>query len=342
MGEKLLDLTKPPYGLFQSYGPMAMVAFAMRKYVGKIFDTNGKPRTAKHLVDDIVEMFKVWESGKTSTKLNFMFESKEAGSITKNLIKRFKLDRLPGYSDVSSLTDARWAMTHEYSASVGYPLWSLKYVPECSDENRELIDGIIKVITDSESVKNPQLMSKVAEGLKNNIDLGNLLLESANNFETGFKNYVMTLEYINMTEPEFAEAKQFLEGHLEGTIGLWTERGVEDTLKNWRLAQQQQRLREENGKRYQEEREKFKRAAAQQGETSGATPAWMNTDGNGQENSKLAADPQGETQELKMKRSDVAKKVMPLASSQMMRELLKDLCENADEQTLNIIIKHVG
>lgn len=342
LGEKLLDLTKPPYGLFQSYGPMAMVAFAMRKYVGKIFDTNGKPRTAKHLVDDIVEMFKVWESGKTSTKLNFMFESKEAGSITKNLIKRFKLDRLPGYSDVSSLTDARWAMTHEYSASVGYPLWSLKYVPECSDENRELIDGIIKVITDSESVKNPQLMSRVAEGLKNNIDLGNLLLESANNFETGFKNYVMTLEYINMTEPEFAEAKQFLEGHLEGTIGLWTERGVEDTLKNWRLAQQQQRLREENGKRYQEEREKFKRAAAQQGETSGAIPAWMNTDGNGQENPKLAADPQGETQELKMKRSDVAKKVMPLASSQMVRELLKDLCENADEQTLNIIIKHVG
>lgn len=342
LGEKLLDLTKPPYGLFQSYGPMAMVAFAMRKYVGKIFDTNGKPRTAKHLVDDIVEMFKVWESGKTSTKLNFMFESKEAGSITKNLIKRFKLDRLPGYSDVSSLTDARWAMTHEYSASVGYPLWSLKYVPECSDENRELIDGIIKVITDSESVKNPQLMSRVAEGLKNNIDLGNLLLESANNFETGFKKYVMTLEYINMTEPEFAEAKQFLEGHLEGTIGLWTERGVEDTLKNWRLAQQQQRLREENEKRYQEEREKFKRAAAQQGETSGATPAWMNTDGNEQENSKLAADPKGETQELKMKRSDVAKKVMPLASSQMMRELLKDLCENADEQTLNIIIKHVG
>ena len=342
LGEKLLDLTKPPYGLFQSYGPMAMVAFAMRKYVGKIFDTNGKPRTAKHLVDDIVEMFKVWESGKTSTKLNFMFESKEAGSITKNLIKRFKLDRLPGYSDVSSLTDARWAMTHEYSASVGYPLWSLKYVPECSDENRELIDGIIKVITDSESVKNPQLMSRVAEGLKNNIDLGNLLLESANNFETGFKNYVMTLEYICMTEPEFAEAKQFLEGHLEGTIGLWTERGVEDTLKNWRLAQQQQRLREENEKRYQEEREKFKRAAAQQGETSDANPAWMNANGNGQENPKLAADPQGETQELKMKRNDVAKKVMPLASSQMMRELLKDLCENADEQTLNIIIKHVG
>ena len=339
LGEKLLDLTKPPYGLFQSYGPMAMVAFAMRKYVGKIFDTNGKPRTAKHLVDDIVEMFKVWESGKTSTKLNFMFESKEAGSITKNLIKRFKLDRLPGYSDVSSLTDARWAMTHEYSAGVGYPLWSLKYVPECSDENKELIDGIIKVITDSESVKNPTLMSKVAEGLKNNIDLGNLLLESANNFEKGFKNYVMRLEYINMTDSEFADAKVFLEGHLEGTIGLWTERNVEDTLKNWRLAQQQERSRLENQKRFEEEQKKFKQGATM----SKGSQSLLNSDlqGGGNGVATLVASSQPESPELKAKRSEIARKVMPLASNQMLRELLQDLCENADEQTLNIIMKHV-
>lgn len=342
LGEKLLDLTKPPYGLFQSYGPMAMVAFAMRKYVGKIFDTNGKPRTAKHLVDDIVEMFKVWESGKTSNKLNFMFESKEAGSITKNLIKRFKLDRLPGYSDVSSLTDARWAMTHEYSASVGYPLWSLKYVPECSDENRELIDGIIKVITDSESVKNPQLMSRVAEGLKNNIDLGNLLLESANNFEKGFKNYVMGLEYINMTEPEFAEAKAFLGGHLEGTIGLWTERGVEDTLKNWRLDQQQERLRQENQERFEEEQKRYKGEATTQGGNDKGVSTWMNNGSQvGGETATMAASPQFESQEMKEKRNVIARKVMPLASNQMLRDLLQDLCENADEQTLNIIMKHV-
>ena len=342
LGEKLLDLTKPPYRLFQSYGPMAMVAFAMRKYVGKIFDTNGKPRTAKHLVDDIVEMFKVWESGKTSNKLNFMFESKEAGSITKNLIKRFKLDRLPGYSDVSSLTDARWAMTHEYSASVGYPLWSLKYVPECSDENRELIDGIIKVITDSESVKNPQLMSRVAEGLKNNIDLGNLLLESANNFEKGFKNYVMGLEYINMTEPEFAEAKAFLGGHLEGTIGLWTERGVEDTLKNWRLDQQQERLRQENQKRFEEEQKRYKGEATTQGGNDKGVSTWMNNGSQvGGETATMAASPQFESQVMKEKRNVIARKVMPLASNQMLRDLLQDLCENADEQTLNIIMKHV-
>ena len=345
LGDKLLGLTLPPFGLFQSYAPMAMVAFALRKYAGKIFDLNGKPRTANHLVDDIVEMFKAWENGRTSAKLNFMFESKEAGAITKNLIKTFKLNKLPKYSDISSLTDARWAMTHEYSAGVGYPLWSLKYVPDCSEENKQLIDGIIKVITDSESVKNPALMTMVAEGLKNNIDLGNLLLESANNFEKGFKNYVMSLDYINLMEDEFAEAKTFLDGHLEGTVGLWSEKGVEDTLKNWRLAQQQERLREENKKRFLEEQERFKKEASDNANigSSSATPSWMSPDGDtyGKSTTNVAAEPKAETYDMKAKRSEVARKVMPLASNQQLRNLLQDLCDNGDMQTLDIIMKYV-
>lgn len=340
LGDKLYGLTQAPYGLYQTYAPMAMVAFALRKYAGKIFDLNGKPRTAKHLVDDVINMFDAWEKGKTSTKLNFMFESKEAGAITKNLIKTFKLNKLPKYSDISSLTDARWAMQHEYAANVGFPLWSLKYASECSAENRDLVDDVFKVIYDSESVKNPQLMSKVAEGLKNNIDLGNLLLESANNFEKGFKNYVMGLEFINMTEAEFDEAKVFLDGHLEGTIGLWTEEGVEKTLLKWRASKN---AREDNLRRWREEQEKYKHEdELLNNNSSSQTPAWMNNGSQtGGETATMAASQQSESQELKVKRSEIARKVMPLASSQMLRDLLQDLCENADEQTLNIIMKHV-
>ena len=105
LGEKLEGLTKPPYGLFQGYAPMAMVAFAMRKYVNQLFDTNGKQRTAQHIVDDVVEMFRAWENGKTSQKLNFIFESKEAGKLCRNLITMFSLKKLKGYSDISSLKD---------------------------------------------------------------------------------------------------------------------------------------------------------------------------------------------------------------------------------------------
>lgn len=338
LGDKLVGLTLPPFGLFQSYASMAMVAFAMRKYAGKIFDLNGKPRTANHLVDDIVEMFKAWENGKTSAKLNFMFESKEAGAITKNLIRTFKLNKLPKYSDISSLTDARWAMTHEYSAGVGYPLWSLKYVPDCSGENRDLIDGIIKVITDSESVKNPPLMTKVAEGLKNNIDLGNLLLESANNFEKGFKNYVMGIENIGLQESEFGEAKRYILGHLEGTIGLWTEEKVKDALKDWRIDQQKERLRQENQRRYEEDQVRFKRE--QESQLTGGSASWESV-GSGISSVSMASESQAETAEMKVKRSEVARKVMPLASSQQLRDLLQDLCDNGDMKTLDIIMKYV-
>ena len=76
LGDKLKGLSEAPYGLFQGYASMSMVAFAMRKYVNQIFDTNGKQRSSQHLVDDVVEMFRAWETDKTSSKLNFMFESK--------------------------------------------------------------------------------------------------------------------------------------------------------------------------------------------------------------------------------------------------------------------------
>lgn len=42
LAEKFLELTKPPYGLFQSHAGMGMLAFAMRPFVNKIFDLNGR------------------------------------------------------------------------------------------------------------------------------------------------------------------------------------------------------------------------------------------------------------------------------------------------------------
>ena len=241
LGEKLEGLTKPPYGLFQGYAPMAMVAFAMRKYVNQIFDTNGKQRTAQHIVDDVVEMFKSWENGKTSQKLNFMFESKEAGKLCKNLITMFSLKKLKGYSDISSLKDARWAIQHEYAKEKGYPLWALKY---CISENntsqmQSLIDNVIKVVSDPESMKNPQLLSNTINGYDElKIEWGNLLIENdGKNYQNGFENFLKDVEIVNLKDEEILEAMHYLQGHLEGEVGLWKESEVKDKLKDWRMSQ---------------------------------------------------------------------------------------------------------
>lgn len=241
LGDKLIGLTLPPYGLFQGYAPMSMVAFAMRKYVNQIFDTNGKQRAAQHIVDDVVEMFKAWEQGKPSQKLNFMFESKEAGKLCKNLIAMFSLKKLKGYSDISSLKDARWAIQHEYAKEKGYPLWALKY---CISENntsqmQNLIDNVIKVVSDPESMKNPQLLSNTINGYDElKIEWGNLLIENeGNNYKNGFCNFLKDVEIVALQETEIPEAMQYLHGHLEGEVGLWKETEVKDKLKDWRMSQ---------------------------------------------------------------------------------------------------------
>ena len=241
LGDKLIGLTLPPFGLFQGYAPMAMVAFAMRKYVNQIFDTNGKQRTAQHIVDDVVEMFKAWEAGKSSQKLTFMFESKEAGRLCKNLITMFSLKKLKGYSDISTLVDARWAILHEYAKEKGYPLWALKY---CVSENNtpqmnQLIDNVVKVVSDPESMKNPQLLSNTINGYDElKFEWNNLLVENeGNNFKSGFDNFLKRVDIVAIQDTEIQDAMQYLHGNLEGEVGLWRETEVIDKLKDWRMSQ---------------------------------------------------------------------------------------------------------
>ena len=237
LGDKLIGLTEAPFGLFQSYAPMAMVAFAMRKYINVIFDTNGKQRTAQHLVEDVVEMFKTWESGRSSNKLNFIFESKEAGRVCKSLIKMFNLNKLKGYSDISSLKDARWAVLHVYCKEKGYPLWSLKNIEECSPEIKEFIDNLMRVVSDPESMKNPSLLENTINGydaLKT--DFGNLLIPSADYFHKGFVTYMQSIDKVNVQDDEVEEALKYLHEHLESEIGMWTEEEVKDKLKDWRIS----------------------------------------------------------------------------------------------------------
>ena len=76
--------------------------------MNKIFDTQGKPRDAKALVDDISMLFKVWDENKSNSKLTFKFQTPEEGKLCKELINLFNLSgKDSAYKDVSSLKDAR-------------------------------------------------------------------------------------------------------------------------------------------------------------------------------------------------------------------------------------------
>ena len=234
LGEKLAPLSQAPYGLYQSYAGMGMVAFAMRKWVKQIFAMDGKPREARQIVDDVVEMFKAWEEGKKSNKLNFMFESKESTNLCKSLITIFKLNTLPGYKDVSSLTDARWAVL-EYAKQKGFPLWALKYT-RCSQEMATLIANIVKVC-DPNGLSNQELIGETSKLIKKlELDL-TLLLVEPNIFKKGFLEFLKQDPMAKVQDEEFDNLYSYLLGHLQGEIGRWSEEEVQKQELYWRMSQ---------------------------------------------------------------------------------------------------------
>lgn len=323
LGDKLKGLTEPPFGLYQSYAPMAMVAFAMRKYVNQIYDTNGKPRSAQHLVGDVVEMFNAWEKDKSSNKLNFMFESKEAGKLSKNLISMFSLKNLKGYSDISSLKDARWAITHEYAKEMGYPVWSLKY---CSSEYntedmRTLIDNVIKVVSDPESMKNPALLSETINGYdKLKLEWGNLMVENKGaNYQEGFNNFIKSVDIVNVKDEELEEAFTYLKQHLEGEVGLWKEDEVKDSLKDWRMDKQNREFMRKQGSGIP---------------SNPATSSGEDTLPGGSSAGEQPAD-------YVIKTRENLSNWVKMTPSEEAKDILSDIINNGDSHVLEIIMKYV-
>ena len=56
----------PPYGLFKSHAGYGMLAFALRPYVDKVFDTNGKPINAQRMQELIDDTFKIWDGASSN------------------------------------------------------------------------------------------------------------------------------------------------------------------------------------------------------------------------------------------------------------------------------------
>ena len=234
LADVLYDLTKPPYGLYHTYANMAMVAFAMRKYINQIYDTLGHPRNQQHLANDVVALFKCWDEKKGHDKLEFRFESKESQKLFNQFVDVFNLKSLKGYNKISSLTDARWAITNEYSKNMQYPLWSLKYVDGINDEIKILRENIRKVC-EAENMRDPKLLAETVAGIdKYRFELGNLL--NATDFKTGFRNYLKSITQVAIKDEELDQAIAFIRQNMQDEIGTWHEPEVEKALLNWKLS----------------------------------------------------------------------------------------------------------
>lgn len=263
--DKFSVLNNPPYGLYGSFGAMAMVAFALKPWAGKIFDTQGKPRDLNAMTDDICLLFKIWDDDKYKkfyNKLNFKFQTPEEGKLCKSLVSLFKLNNKGNtYSDVTSLKDARYAITADFLGQKNAPLWSIKYAPSTAFKNlpfivtitggiKKLTDDIVQICQESD-LRNPALINETLSLIdEQRIDMKNILnVDEA--FTEGFNNFLENIDLVNIKEDEIDEVRKYIEQNLQSTVGYWTEEEVRTAATQWRLwKQNQQKAVAEKGKGY--------------------------------------------------------------------------------------------
>ena len=337
--EKFEDLRRPPYGLSGNYASAGMVAFALRKWAGKIFDTLGKPRDANNLVDDIKELFDVWEKGKTSNKLNFKFQTPEEGKLCKALVRLFRLDKLKGYSDISSLKDARYAITGVFLKEKGYPLWALKYIDEefaathpaltLREDIRRLFDNIVDICAERD-LKNPALVKDTLDLIDNyKVDIPDYFNREGS-FENGFNNFLLSQPIVDLQPEEIADAYGYICKNLQSTVGYWTEDEVANRLKDWRMAknaeiEEERRRREEEERRLREDDERLKREAERKEQERLQ-----------EEYNKIKGNPQA----VQKKKVSAREYIDNIDDPKALRKLLDAVIDMGYEQILDIILSN--
>lgn len=241
-------LIQPPFGLSPNYASAAALAYAFRPWVNKIYDQVGKPRSADNLADDVASLIAYWDKGKTSkgSKLSFKFQTPEEGKLCKELIDLFKLNKLQGYNDISSLKDAKYAITGVFIEQAGFPLWSLKYLTEdfiqlpprltMNDKMKQLISSLVAISEDKDQ-RNVQLVTSTLALIGELRTDFKDITKKHGAFKNGFENFLLSDTNVNLKQEELEEAIEFIRKNLQSTVGYWTEDEVTRQLLVWRAKQ---------------------------------------------------------------------------------------------------------
>ncbi len=124
---------------------------------------------------------------------------------------KFQVKRTERVQCISSLTDARWLLTHEYITDKGYPLWSLKYAT--TDENlHKLIDNIVKICVEKDFRNQPYLLTQTLSEMKQRKFELKELLKHDEAFKIGFETFVRSVADANGAQLNDTETAVAIDG----------------------------------------------------------------------------------------------------------------------------------
>lgn len=229
LADILSGLTMPPYGFYKCQAYMGMLAYIMRDYVDKFYDTKGQPHDLIELSEDISEVFETWEKGTRNPKLQFSQESSDARSLSTLMSEVF------GLKNAKSLKDARWGLK-DYCNKVGFPLWVLCSAPDVKQEEvRVLIKDLAEIQQSEQFTKDSARVASLLQRFELfRFEVSNLLADNGA-FRRGFDALVTGLGDVKVEDSDTDSVYNFVKANMEGEAGLWTKEKLKETVLRWRI-----------------------------------------------------------------------------------------------------------
>jgi len=223
LAKELKFLTKPPYGLYTNILNMAILGFAFRDFVDKLYAANSGILIDKMgMHDKVNEIFECWQKKKSCDKLNVRLGSEEERDLIAELANLFKIKNATGLQNV------RWKIKEKIN-DISFPMWSLKF-GDIQDEKRwPIIDKINKIVFElSDTEINISLVQDLLPELKNNhFDLQQIFDDY--NFEKGFKNFILSHMKNKISNNEVDKVIEFIRREQPEELN-WQERDVENSI----------------------------------------------------------------------------------------------------------------
>jgi len=236
LGETLEFLKEPPYGFYPNTIHYALLAFALRPFMKRLYDDSntGEKLTSLGMKQKIGNLFKFWTEEKDSNQLNVRLGTKEEGLLTKILINIF------GLPEVENLSKVKLHINH-WIEEIQLPFWGLKYVPSVKEDLKEFINFIDEFIKKQEKEFSEKDIRKVLDLIKKN-ETDIKLLVQKENLKKGFYNWIK-IKNFTITESEIQELKNHLFNNIQQEISLWQEDVVTFEIEKWQLKQQQEKYK---------------------------------------------------------------------------------------------------
>lgn len=238
LGKVLQDLNKAPYGVYHNYVGIAVLSFALRKYINKLYkEGTGKIIDKSVMRDTVMSIFNYWEKEKDENELLVRSTTDEERELVNLIQTLFNLD-----PTTVGLVKTKWVMRDKFKASHNCPLWTLKYFGPGNDTLNLALDKLFSFANARDNEIQSDTIDELLILLKNNATdissrLGGIREDQALN------QYLLQIPDSNLQESELQSLIEYLESNMQENKAFWSEADVNSFVWKWIAVE---RNREEN------------------------------------------------------------------------------------------------